>query len=50
MKRLNVSVTDDLHKLLKIAVAANATTINQFVIEAISEKLENDKQKEEENE
>lgn len=48
MKRLNVSVDEELHKQLKIAVAADGTTIGQFVIEAIAEKLENDKQKREE--
>ena len=48
MKRLNVSVDDDLHKQLKMAVAEKGTTIGQFVIDAITEKLENDKQKEQE--
>lgn len=49
MKRLNVSVDDDLHRQLKMAVAENGTTINQFVIEAITEKLENDKKQKQEN-
>lgn len=43
MKRLNVSVDDDLHKQLKMAVAEKGTTIGQFVIDAITEKLKNDK-------
>ena len=43
LKRLNVSIDDDLHKQLKMAVAENSTTIGQFVIEAITEKLDNDK-------
>lgn len=50
MKRLNVSVDDELHKKLKMAVAENATTINQFVIEAITEKITNDKKQNQENE
>ena len=45
MKRLNVSVDDDLHKQLKMAVAENGTTIGQYVTDAIAEKLENDKKK-----
>lgn len=48
MKRLNVSIDDDLHKQLKMAVAEDGTTIGQFVIEAITEKLENDKQQKQE--
>ena len=50
MKRLNVSVDDELHKQLKMAVAEGSTTIGQFVIEAISEKLENDRQQKQERE
>lgn len=48
LKRLNVSIDDDLHKQLKMAVAEGGTTIGQFVIEAITEKLENDKQQKQE--
>ncbi len=47
MKRLNVSVDDELHKQLKMAVAEQGSTIGQFVIEAITEKLENDKKNQE---
>lgn len=43
MKRLNVSVEDELHKLLKMAVAERGITIGQFVTEAIAEKIESDK-------
>ena len=50
MKRLNVSVDDELHKQLKMAVAEQGSTIGQFVIEAITEKLENDKNKKQEKE
>jgi len=50
VKRLNVSVDDDLHKQLKMAVAENGTTIGQFVIDAITEKLENDKKQKQEKE
>ncbi len=49
MKRLNVSVDDELHKQLKMAVAEKGSTIGQFVIEAITEKLENDKKEQQEN-
>ncbi len=47
MKRLNVSVDDDLHRQLKMAVAEQGSTIGQFVIDAIAEKIENDKKKRE---
>lgn len=50
MKRLNVSVDDDMHRQLKMAVAENSTTIGQYVTEAIAEKLENDKKEKEEKE
>ena len=50
MKRLNVSVDDELHKQLKMAVAEQGSTIGQFVIEAITEKLENDKKQKQEKE
>lgn len=50
MKRLNVSIDDDLHKQLKMAVAEKGSTIGQFVIEAITEKLENDKNQKQEKE
>ena len=49
LKRLNVSVDDELHKQLKMAVAEKGSTIGQFVIEAITEKLENDKKEQQEN-
>ena len=39
MKRLNVEVDDNLHRLLRIAVAEQATTVKMFVNEAIAEKL-----------
>ena len=40
MKRLNVTLDDELHKNLKVAVATKATTIGNYVAEAIAEKLE----------
>ena len=53
MKRLNVSIEDDLHKKLKMAVAESGITIGKFVEEAIVEKLESSKkeqtQKQKEN-
>lgn len=42
LKRLNVSVDEELHTLLKVAVAKQQTTICQFVVEAIKEKIERD--------
>lgn len=40
MKRLNVSVDEELHTQLKMTVAEQRTTIAQFVVEAIKEKIE----------
>lgn len=39
-KRLNVVISSDLHRELKVAVAKQGNTIGQFVAEAIKEKLE----------
>lgn len=43
MKRLNITVPEELHTQLKIAVAEQKTTIVQFVIDAIKEKIARDK-------
>lgn len=43
VKRLNVSISEELHTQLKIAVATHRTTIAQFVAEAIAEKIKRDK-------
>lgn len=42
-KRLNVIISNELHRNLKIEVAKQGITIAQFVTEAIAEKI--DKQK-----
>lgn len=39
-KRLNVVISAELHKELKIAVAQQGITIGQFVSEAIREKID----------
>lgn len=39
MKRLNIVISADLHKDLKVAAALNGITLQQFVSEAISEKI-----------
>lgn len=44
-KRLNVVISSDLHRALKVAVAKDGITIAQFVTEAISEKLKKEKDK-----
>jgi predicted HicB family RNase H-like nuclease len=38
-KRLNVVISADLHKELKVEVVKNGSTIGQFVAEAIAEKI-----------
>ncbi len=42
-KRLNVVISDNLHRNLKIEVAKQGITITQFVSEAIAEKIERQK-------
>ena len=39
-KRLNIPIEDELHKILKVEVINNNTTIGKYVIEAIKEKLQ----------
>lgn len=39
MKRLNIVISADLHKDLKVAAALNGITLQQFVSEAIAEKI-----------
>lgn len=46
-KRLNICINSDLHRDLKIQAAVHQTTISQFVIDAITEKIK--RQKEEKN-
>lgn len=38
-KRLNVVISTDLHRDLKVEVAKRGTTISQFVAEAIADKI-----------
>jgi len=42
-KRLNVIISNDLHRNLKVEVAKQGMTIAQFVAEAITEKIERQK-------
>lgn len=42
-KRLNVIISNDLHRELKVEVAKQGITIAQFVSEAIAEKIERQK-------
>lgn len=42
-KRLNVVISTDLHRDLKVEVAKQGTTIAQFVAEAIAEKINRQK-------
>lgn len=41
-KRLNVVISNELHRNLKIEVAKNSTTIAQYVADAIAEKIKRD--------
>lgn len=38
-KRLNIVVNEDLHRSLKVAAALNGMTLQQFVSDAILEKI-----------
>lgn len=42
-KRLNVVISTELHRDLKVEVAKTGTTIAQFVADAIAEKIEKQK-------
>lgn len=42
-KRLNVVISTELHRDLKVEVAKSGTTIALFVAEAIAEKIEKQK-------
>lgn len=42
-KRLNVIISNDLHRNLKIEVAKQGITVAKFVTDAITEKLERQK-------
>lgn len=44
-KRLNVIISSELHRDLKVAVAKDGITIAQFVAEAINEKLKEEEDK-----
>lgn len=43
-KRLNIVISEDLHRLLKIAVAEQGETIGKFVADAIAEKIAKSKE------
>lgn len=45
-KRLNVVISADLHKDLKVEVAKQGITIGKFVADAIKEKIEKENVKE----
>lgn len=44
-KRLNIQITGELHKEMKVAAAQEGITISQYVAEAIADRVERDKQK-----
>lgn len=43
MKRLNIVISADLHRSLKVSAALNGITLQQFVAEAIAEKIQRQK-------
>lgn len=44
-KRINIALTLELHKKVKLATVEHDTTITDFVVEAIAEKLEREENK-----
>lgn len=44
-KRLNIIVTSVLHKELKVAAAQEGITLQQYVADAIAEKIKRHKEK-----
>lgn len=47
-KRLNIKISEDLHAKLKAASALDRTTIQDYVEEAIKEKLNKEKEESDE--
>lgn len=44
VKRLNAIIPAELHTSVKVAATLSGITLNQFVIEALQEKLNKDKE------
>ncbi len=42
-KRINIAIDEVLHKELKIAAAVNGTTVKEYVVKAIQDKLKKEK-------
>lgn len=42
-KRINIAIESDLHKQLRVMTVEKDTTITDYVVAAIAEKLERDK-------
>ena len=42
-KRINIAIEPELHKQLRVMTVEHDTTITDYVVEAIAEKLERDK-------
>lgn len=47
MKKITISLTDDLHFELKMICLKKRTSINDFVLSATQQKMEDDKKAEE---
>ena len=47
-KRLNVVISTELHRELKVEAAKSGTTIAQFVADAIAQKVESERANQEE--
>ena len=47
-KRINIAIESELHKQLRVMTVENDTTITDYVVQAIAEKLERDKTNQEE--
>ncbi len=45
-KRINIAISESLHKELKIAAAINGITVKEYVSGAIQDKLDKEKIKE----
>lgn len=45
MKQIHIRLSDSMHKALRIQAAINGQTIQDYVEQAIKEKIENDKKR-----
>lgn len=46
-KRINIAIDPELHKLLRVMTVEHDTTITEYVVKAIKEKIDEDRKNQE---